>query len=236
MKNENLNTGGTVWGFTEDLRDCHMLIAGTTGSGKSVIINDILWSHVGGRSVANSLILIDPKRVELYPYKETPHCCAYAETPGQAVSALKLALQYIEEDYKKLKAEGKRKKDKDDSITIVIDELADLMLSDRSAEIKRLLQKILQIGRAVKCYVIAATQCPNRKVIPAELTLNFTCRWALRCVSSIESRQIIGVAGAEQIRNYGEAIENKNGTLTRHINIPMTSDDDIRERLAFWKD
>lgn len=236
MKNENLNPGGTVWSFTKDLRDCHMLIAGTTGSGKSVIINDILWSHIGGRSVANSLILIDPKRVELSPYKNTPHCYAYAQTPGQAVSALKLALEHIEADYKKLEAEGKRKKETDDSITIVIDELADLMLSDRSAEIKRLLQKILQIGRAVKCYVIAATQCPNRKVIPAELVLNFTCRWALRCMSSIESRQIIGIAGAEQICNYGEAIENKNGMLTRYVDLPMTSDEDIRERLAFWKD
>lgn len=193
--------------LAKDLLDSnqHILIAGTTGSGKSVLINEIIYGLLAHSSPDYTMMLIDPKKVELNMYRNTYHCISYADTDISAVRDLTIALQMIEIRLKQMQTQG-IKTYQGGYIFIIIDELADLLLSPYGALIKKLLQKILQIGRATKTFVISATQIPARKILDAGLMLNFGIRIALRCNDKIESRQIIGTDDACRLPKYGVII------------------------------
>ena len=139
------------------------------------------------------------------------------------------------ERYEEMDAKHLRKYDGKD-LYIIIDELADLMTGEYSRRIKTGLQRLLQKGRAAKIHIIAATQAPSRKVIPAEIVLNFTDRIALRCLSSIESRQIINVSGAEKIKGYGKAMYLSPSAGITWLSIPFVSDETLDEIVSFWED
>jgi len=232
-----------VWSAPEGLRiikeykpllsATHLLIAGTTGAGKSVCLNGFVYSILGKCSPNQAkLILIDPKRVELSAFKGLPHTLNYTNDGLETECILSDILDTIEDRYTTL-SELSIKKWRGAKIYIIIDELADLLISPNGKAIKLLLQKILQIGRAAGVSVIACTQAPNRTIIPANLTLNFTDRIALRCISPVESRQIVQIAGAEKLPQYGKGIYlNPRGLET--INIPMIQDDDIQDRVDYW--
>ena len=205
----------------------HLLIAGATGSGKSVLLNNCLYSILDRYSLNGEqlpqFVFVDPKRVELYQYKRLPdilYCCENSDT----ITALNRVINTMENRYKYMQELGERKYN-GRAIYIIIDELADLMLTCRRAVLP-LLQRIAQLGRAANIHLYACTQCPNRRVIPAELTLNFTDKIALRCDSSIESRQVINIAGAEKLPIYGQGIWRAPGVL-QQIDIPLISDNDI---------
>ena len=162
-------------------RAVHLLIAGATGSGKSVLLNNCLCSILNRYRLSGEqlpqFVFIDPKRVELYQYKRLPdilYCCENDE----AINALNKVILVMENRYKHLQDIGERKYT-GRAIYIIIDELADLMLTCRRSVLP-LLQRIAQLGRAANIHLYACTQCPNRRVIPAELTLNFTDKIALR--------------------------------------------------------
>ena len=177
----------------------HILIAGTTGSGKSVLLHHILNARPAGCELA----IIDPKRVDFYAMRKS--AADYANNPKDAYLLLLRVAKLMETRYKFMQRRGLVKLPTA-PVWVIIDELADIFLSDYGKKIKKVLLHLLQLGRAANIHVIAATQAPNRKVIPAELVLNFTHRVALRCISPIESRQIIGVAGAENLPQYGKAL------------------------------
>lgn len=224
-----------TWKIGDELLSAtHLLIAGTTGSGKSVLINDIMLSLITKKTPASaSVILIDPKRIELSAYKTLPFAKAYVQEPWQVETVLRRTIDEMEQRYKEIARMGLRLW-QGGALYIVIDELADLMISGAASQIKRLLQRLLQLGRAAGIHIIAATQAPGRKIIPAELVLNFTDRVALRCLSGIESRQIIGVNGAELLPIYGEAYyRNPNGL--KRVAIPITPENDLQNRIAYWK-
>lgn len=186
------------------LQQPHILIAGTTGSGKSVFIGEIL-RHLLARAPSDvAFFLIDPKRVDMSQYRHLPHVTAYADTIPGALQILRDAARIMERRFCEMKKAGAVESSWRD-LYIIIDELADLMLT-AGKDAAPLLQHILQLGRAARVHIIAATQCPARQVIPAPLVLNFTARVALRCLSPIESRQIIGTAGAETLPRYGQFI------------------------------
>ena len=178
----------------------HLLIAGTTGAGKSVVINGIIQAIFATDPTA-SFILIDPKKVELFPWTKSKQVNVYANTPEQIIRAMKIINNVMLNRYSAMEKAGQRKSTSG-NIYVIIDELADIILTSKR-EFLPLLQRVLQLGRAANIKVIAATQAPNRKVIPAELTLNFTDRLALRCISAIESRQIITIPGAEKLPKHG---------------------------------
>lgn len=205
----------------------HTLIAGTTGSGKSNVLNGIIRQIMTDRTPQTArLYLIDPKRVELSVYKNTAFVDEYTADSLYALAILDKAIAEIERRYKVMELQGIRDFHGTD-IYIIIDELADLMISPENKEIRRKLQKIEQIGRAAAVHVIAATQAPNRQIIPANIVLNFTNRLALRCLSGIESRQIINVAGAEELPRYGQGLYLSPDGIER-VDIPKTDDfDDI---------
>lgn len=206
----------------------HILIGGTTGSGKSVLLNGIICELMESSTASKTrLYLIDPKRVELYPYSKTEYCAGYSEEAEEVPALLDTLIDTINERFVEMRNEG-LKEYGGTRIYVVIDELADLMISDNAKEIRTKLQKILQIGRAAGVHIIAATQAPNREVIPASLVLNFTDRIALRCLSSIESRQLINFAGAEKITGFGTALYLSSKGLDT-IEIPYVSSEDIKK-------
>ena len=191
----------------------HTLIGGCTGSGKSVLINSFI-GYEYQTYPSDRFIFIDPKRVELIKYRDTRPCFLYASENVDIINALKKAIDVMETAYKEMQAKGLNESDKA-HLYVVIDELADLMTQrDVRAVIFPMLQRIAQLGRAAHIHLICATQAPSRKVIPAELTLNFTMRIALRCATAIESKQVLnGFDGAELLPRYGECLINLDGRL-----------------------
>lgn len=218
----------------------HTLIAGTTGAGKSTVLNAVMWSLLGLYLPSQArYMLIDPKGTELRKFCGlSDYCAGYAVNARDAERILDRAITEME-------SRNRIAASKDPSgfncdyngpeLYIIIDELADLMTEDNAREIKRKLQKLLQLGRSARVHVIAATQAPNRKIIPAELTLNFTNRVALRCVSAIESRQIVNVAGAERLPEHGRAIELSPKGLNTDLPLLFLPQDALKERCDYWR-
>lgn len=228
-----LTPGGSYSALYEDMaKQPHLLIAGATGSGKSVVINGIIHALLIGNAPSQAaLILIDPKRVELVQYKRLPHCLMYASEPGEPARALKAALAIIDDRYKAMQAAGIRKYGGSD-VYVIIDELADLMTTDRKT-IQPLLQRICQIGRAARVHVIAATQCPLATVIPTAIKCNFDSRVGLRTRSAQDSRNILGLTGCEQLPRYGQGFY-MTPEGTDRWNLPMIPDAEIDRLVRWW--
>lgn len=225
----------TPAGSTYDLyRDMasqpHLLIAGATGSGKSVVVNGILATVLMQSPSQTRLILIDPKRVELAAYRRLPHTMIYASEPDTMVSALSSALSETDRRYQEAARKGQRRYDGSD-LYVIIDELADLMTTDKR-HVMPLIQRLCQIGRAAKVHVIACTQCPISAVIPTPIKVNFDSRVALRTACAQDSRNILGVTGCELLPRYGQGYYRKPEGLDLW-RIPMVDDSEI-DRICRW--
>jgi len=213
----------------------HTLIAGSTGCGKSTFLHNLIYELMGTYTPREaSMVLIDPKRVELVDYRTTKYCIGYASDNKAALDLLEDCIDLIEDRYKSMQ-EQRIKLYNGAKVFVIIDELADILIDGQyGLKVKRSLQKILQIGRASGVCIIAATQCPARKIIPAELTLNFTERIGLRCNSTIESRQIINDKGCEKIKGYGYGFYlGINGLSTIHV--PILKQDILTARIDYWQ-
>lgn len=194
----------------------HLLIAGSTGSGKSVCINAILLSLLYQNTPKQlKMILVDPKRVELSPYNNIPHLISpVIVEPDKTVSALKWAVLEMERRYKTLQDAGKRNiteynsgrgKDGLPYIVIVIDELADLM-AVASNEVEGLICRLAQMARAVGMHLVIATQRPSVDVITGLIKANITTRIAFSVASQIDSRTILDQSGAEKLLGMGDML------------------------------
>lgn len=197
-------TGKTYDLFRDMTKQKHLLIAGTTGSGKSVVINGIITTLLYRFPHDAGLILIDPKRVELSPYKNLPHTIKYASEPEDMVKALQLAMNICENRYKEMEKRGERLYSGGD-VYVIIDEFADLITTQKRAVLP-LIQRLGQIARASKIHLIIATQCPLRQIISTEIKVNFDSRVGLRTRSAQDSRNILGYAGLEELPAYGQGI------------------------------
>ena len=209
--------------YLDILSQAHTLIAGQTGSGKSVMLNGILTTAC--KQGNNGFILIDPKRVELCDYRKLPTCLAYANTSAECVRALAKAIDIMESRYRQMERSGQKQYD-GDPILVVIDELADLLISADSRIIQSQLQKLTALGRAARVKVICATQCPNRQILKANIVLNFTSRVALHCQTAIESRQVINTKGAEYLPRYGQCLYLRPGHDLERWCVPMTDEEE----------
>lgn len=198
--------GKTSSFFEKSLQAPHLLIAGTTGSGKSELIRKLietaLYRAPSAISGCAMFILIDLKRVELQEFKDLPHCLRYADTADKAVEALRIALKQTESRFSAMQRKKQTLYDGAD-LYIIIDEFADLMTT-RKKEVVPLIQRIAQIGRAAKVHIILATQTPIAKILPTEIKCNFDYRFGLRTRSAQDSRNILGVNGCENLPKYGE--------------------------------
>ena len=213
----------------------HLLIAGQTGSGKSVMINTLLTSLLYRNSPSEmKLILVDPKQVEMAPYEDIPHLLTPIITePEKTISALKWAVNEMERRYKLLAAEkirdiksynqkiqagGKKVSVADEDghpqqvdegampyIVIVIDELADLMMV-ASRDVEALIVRLAQKARAVGIHLVLATQRPSVDVITGLIKANVPARIAFTVASQIDSRTILDQIGAEKLLGQGDML------------------------------
>jgi S-DNA-T family DNA segregation ATPase FtsK/SpoIIIE len=194
----------------------HLLVAGQTGSGKSVMINTILTSLLYRNSPADlKLILVDPKQVELKPYDDIPHLLTPVITePEKCISALKWAVAEMERRYKALAEVGKRnigeynelkKEEGMPYIVIVIDELADLMMM-AARDVEALIVRIAQKARAVGIHLVLATQRPSVDVITGLIKANVPARIAFTTASQVDSRTIIDQIGSEKLLGQGDML------------------------------
>lgn len=223
--------------FTDMLNQPHLLIAGATGSGKSVVINGLISTimyKLPGYSTEShaQLILIDPKRVELSMYKNLPHTICYASEPETMLSALRKAMTITENRYREMQQKGVRKYPGGD-VFVFIDEFADLMTTQRQA-VFPLIQRLAQIGRAAKVHVVLATQTPISKILPTEIKCNFDARVGLRTRSAQDSRNIIGKAGLEELPRYGVGYYMSPGKEA-YYNIPFIDDGELNRLVSWWE-
>jgi S-DNA-T family DNA segregation ATPase FtsK/SpoIIIE len=203
--------------MTSDLAKMpHMLIAGATGSGKSVMINALLTSLLYRNSPEEmKLILVDPKRVELGLYNDIPHLLTpVIVEPEKCISALKWAVAEMERRYKLLAEKGNRniieynkahKAEAMPYIVIVIDELADLMVL-AAADVEGLIVRLAQMARAVGIHLVLATQRPSVDVITGIIKANIPARLAFSVASQVDSRTILDQMGAEKLLGKGDML------------------------------
>lgn len=194
----------------------HIMVAGQTGSGKSVMINTILTSLLYRNSPAElKLILVDPKQVELKPYDDIPHLLTPVITePEKCISALKWTVAEMERRYRAL-SEAKRrniveynnlkKEEGMPYIIVVIDELADLMMM-AARDVEALIVRIAQKARAVGIHLVLATQRPSVDVITGLIKANIPARIAFTTASQVDSRTIIDQIGAEKLLGQGDML------------------------------
>lgn len=227
-----ITPAGTIYNVYENMTaQPHLLIAGATGSGKSVVINGIIATALHSPPSKVQFILIDPKRVELVQYARLPHTLKYASEPGDMLDALNLAMQLTEKRYKQMQRAKLRKYNGGD-IYVIIDEFADLMTTQRRT-IQPLIQRLAQIGRAAKVHIILATQTPIAKVLPTEIKCNFDSRFGLRTRSAQDSRNIIGKPGLEQLPQFGQGYYMTPQSEKLYY-IPYIAEDEITRLTQHW--
>ncbi|PID32213.1 cell division protein FtsK [Candidatus Saccharibacteria bacterium] len=194
----------------------HLLVAGQTGSGKSVMINDILTSLLYRNSPSDlKLILVDPKQVEMAPYSAIPHLLTpVINDPEKCISALKWAVAEMERRLRTMAEANKRniaeynnhKKEQGmPYIVIVIDELADLMMM-AARDVEALIVRLAQKARAAGIHLVLATQRPSVDVITGLIKANIPARIAFTVASQVDSRTIIDQAGAEKLLGRGDML------------------------------
>lgn len=228
-----ITPGGNAPRLYSDLlyNEPHILIAGATGSGKSILINSLLARLLMSDSpVKSKLILIDPKKVELSPLEKLPHTLKYADEPDTAAAALDFAVNLMLFRYSEMKKQG-IKKYNGAPVYIVIDEYADLIVTNRK-QIEPLITRLVQLGRAANIHLIIATQRPTREIIAGAIRVNLDCKIALHTATAQDSRNIINQTGAESLPRFGFAyILNSDG-------LQMQPVIDISEQLPalvnFW--
>lgn len=227
--------GGTYSTLYADMaKQPHLLIAGATGSGKSVVENGVIHAILTNNSPATArLILVDPKRVELSQYKALPHTLCYASDGKAATQALQYAIEIMEGRYSAMQKAGVRRYDGAD-VYVLIDELADLMLTDKKA-VQPLIQRIAQLGRAARIHLIVCTQCPLAKVIPTEIKCNLDARVGLRTRSAQDSRNILGVTGCESLPRYGKGFYMTPEGMKLH-DMPLIPDAWQTALIDYWTD
>lgn len=209
----------------------HIAIAGATGSGKSVLIRELIRYLLHSSPTKTNLILIDPKRVDLVKYKKLPHCIFYANDDLRAKYAIDFAICKMRQRYRKMERAGMEQWNGSD-IFVFVDECADLLSGEYAKEIKKYLIEIARLGRAAKVRLIMATQAPSRKTLPAEIIQNCD-RIALRCFDAIESRQILGTKGAESLPPYGRGILRVKSNLFG-FDVDMTDQEDHQRIIDHW--
>ncbi len=236
----------------------HLLIAGSTGAGKSVAINAMIMSILYKATPDQvRLILVDPKRLELGNYEGVPHLYTPIITePKLAANALRNAVREMERRLKLLAAKGVRNIDQYNklfdqgtpslfdeesdekpipSIVIIIDELADLMMLD-SSNVEESITRLAQMARAVGIHLVLATQRPSVDVITGLIKANFPARVSFRVATKVDSRTILDANGAEALLGKGDMLYLPSGSARVHrLHAPFVTEKEIAAVVEFWK-
>jgi S-DNA-T family DNA segregation ATPase FtsK/SpoIIIE len=236
----------------------HLLIAGSTGSGKSVAINAMIMSMLYKATPEQvRLILVDPKRLELGVYEGVPHLYTPIITePRLAANALRNAVREMERRLKLLAEKGVRNIDQFNKlfegetpslfdneeregpipyIIIIIDELADLMMLDGN-NVEESITRLAQMARAVGIHLVLATQRPSVDVITGLIKANFPARISFRVATKVDSRTILDANGAEALLGRGDMLYLPSGSARVHrLHAPFVTEKEIAAVVEFWK-
>jgi len=236
-----------------DLRKIlHLLIAGATGSGKSVCINSIIISLLyKARPTEVKFIMVDPKRVELAVYDGIPHLMAPVVTdPRQAAGVLRWAVKEMERRYQLISEAGARNIDGYNSqvarrgdldaevlpyLVVIIDELADLMMV-AAADVEDSICRLAQMARAAGIYLIIATQRPSVDVITGLIKANVPSRISFAVSSQVDSRTILDMAGAERLLGKGDMLFHPLGSgKPQRVQGAFIGDSEVEDVVNYWK-
>ena len=230
--------GGRLYTLFSDLADRpHLLIAGATGSGKSVTVNGIIYNILATRSPDEAqLVLVDPKKVELVQYSSLPHCARYASEPSEIVSALEFAVDTMDARFRKMQADRVREYTGAD-IYVIIDELADLMTMQKDATFP-LLQRLSALGRAAHVHLVACSQNVLAVTIPTTLKCNIPAVVGLRTATKAQSRYLVSVPGCELLpdpkrEGKGYAYIRDGADISKQY-IHKYSDQEINAMITYW--
>ena len=225
----------------------HLLIAGTTGSGKSVCVNSILTSFLINNSPDNlKLVLVDPKRVELTGYNGIPHLLSPVVTDAEKViNALQWMTREMDSRYHKFSKTGVRNIVEYNTrngnehlpyIVVVIDELADLMMLAPD-ETERTITRLAQLARATGIHLILATQRPSTDVVTGLIKANFPARIAFAVASGVDSRVILDQPGAERLLGRGDMLfQAPDASAPERLQGVFVSDIEIQKLVNYWKE
>jgi S-DNA-T family DNA segregation ATPase FtsK/SpoIIIE len=262
-----MTLGKDIYGdpvYVDMARMPHMLVAGTTGSGKSVLVHALINSLVFKNSPYDlKFILIDPKKVEFALYGALPHLYTpIIKDPKKAIQTLNWLVQemdrryqileefgkqnigsyheFVKQKYEKALARGgdvrEKLPEKMPYIVLVIDELADFMMK-YPKEMESGIVKLAQMSRAVGIHLILATQRPSTNIITGVIKGNIPSRVALRVASQVDSRVIIDQGGAEKLLGYGDMLfVNSDGSDMKRIQSPFVSEDEIKNVVAYLRE
>ena len=223
----------------------HLLVAGSTGSGKSVFINTIISCLLIEKDPSElRLLLIDPKRVELTPYNGIPHLLTpvVVET-DQVVSLLRGLIREMMDRYRSMEEIGvrnidsfnKKSSEKMPYLVVAVDELADLMMT-ASVDVEQALCRLAQLGRATGIHLIVATQRPSVDVLTGLIKANFPSRVSFALTSQIDSRTILDTAGAEKLLGKGDMLyQSVDMSRPERVQGVFISDQEIEDLVKFWQ-
>jgi len=216
----------------------HLLVAGTTGSGKSVFINTLLTSLLYKFPPEQlRLILIDPKMLELSVYNDIAHLLTPVVTePKKAIITLKWVCKEMERRYSMMNEEGTRNlegynqqaAEKLPYIVVIIDEMADLMMT-AGKEVEHYVQRLAQMARACGIHLVMATQRPSVDIITGSIKANFPSRVSFQVASKYDSRTVLGEIGAEQLLGNGDMLMTKNGGNIIRYQSAFISDKEVNK-------
>lgn len=246
MQNNQNPNGGYLWKSPKMevykfhqilLEQKHLLIAGASGSGKSVIVNGMIYTalHDFPSDKANGVkfVLLDPKRVELIDYKNLPHTVCYASEPDDMIKALQIATDMTDRRFKEMQSRHE-KLYSGGHVYVIIDEYADLVTLRRK-KVEPLVSRLTQIGRAAKVHVLLCTQNPLRNIITPNIRVCLDSIVGLRTASAQDSRNILRRTGLELLPPYGSCIlQTPGGHLQQYTNIPMIPDEKIQSVINHW--
>lgn len=230
--------GGNVYRLYLHLADRpHLLIAGATGSGKSVTVNGILYALMASRSPDQcQFVLLDPKKVELVRFAALPHTLRYASEPADMVAALQDAVDETARRFAEMQRAGVREYSGPD-LYVIVDELADLMVTQKTAALPPL-QRLAQIGRAARVHVIACSQNVMAVTIPTVLKCNFPSVLGLRTATAAQSRFLIASPGCESLPDPKKAGTGygflRDGADLNRYELYMYPDSEIDRLVNYW--
>lgn len=217
------------WDFCrEALSEGHVLMGGRTGSGKSTLMADFLYTITAESHLSAEMVLIDLKRVELVDWKDFPHTKRLVTEPEDLIPCLDWLIAEMNARYRLMQKKHQKLSTCRD-LYVVIDELAQV-LTVKGAEDR--IDELLRLGRAARIVLVMATQNVSRGKggVPARIWQNVSCRIGLHCTTPIESRQVIGMNGCESLPRYGECLIVNADGVTKWF-VPVTTYDMIIERL-----
>ena len=209
----------------------HAVVAGCSGSGKSVAIHDIIYTAMLKGIEENLFVFIDTKKVELVDFKDAPHCARYCDDPDEVYAVLKGCERVMDSRFSRMQARHE-KMSSEPTLWIVIDEFYDIKtLCDKRC--MPVINRLSSAGRAAKVILLVGTQRTTRDTLSGMIATNFSVKLGLRTITAQDSRNIIQTKGCEDLPKCGKGILQIDG-INKEIDIPFVDDRRISGRVDYW--